>query len=234
MSRSLVHRVQRSKLTVVLFVAFLLLGGVIVTRRSAAAHNDFQDTDNKAFVIQMTNGRAACRAATAGEARATLPSRNNRGVPVAQIMGEQRALAPGDSAPNALTIQLNALSQLQTDSNRNTVIAAFQRAAATWSARIKTPITITINIDYGFNMPDGSPFDDGVVGSTGSGAVSVDYTSARANLIATACESGRVVDLQLSACIFSARKRRGLDRPWKCRDRLARHLDSCPSIRIRR
>lgn len=184
------HRVQRSKLTVVLCVAFLFLGGVIGIRRSAAAHNDSQNTDNKAFVIRMMNGHAACRAATAGEARATLPGANNRGVPVAQVAGEQRALAPGESAPNALTIQLNALSQLQSDSNRNTVIAAFQRAAMTWSARIKTPVTITINIDYGFNMPDGTPFDADVVGSTSSGAVSVDYANARANLIATAASQG--------------------------------------------
>lgn len=182
------HRIQRSKTLTVLFVV-VVLGGAIFARRSAA-HNDSQNTRNQAFVMRMANGRAACRGATAAEARASLPGANNRGVPIGQVAGEQRPLAPSEIAPNALTIQLNALSQLQTDSNRNTVIAAFQRAAATWSARIKSPITITINIDYGFNMPDGTPFDDGVVGSTSSGSVTMDYATARANLIATAANQG--------------------------------------------
>ncbi|HEV2905197.1 MAG TPA: NF038122 family metalloprotease, partial [Pyrinomonadaceae bacterium] len=63
------------------------------------------------------------------------------------------------------------------------MISAFQRAANIWTARIKTPITIRINIDYGFNRPSGGAFPDDIVGSTSSGSVSVDYATARANLI---------------------------------------------------
>ena len=134
----------------------------------------------------MIDGKAACRAATREEVRHAIPSQTSRGLPINTLEG---AVAPVSDSPTGLTINLVALSQLQTDSNRNTVIAAFQRAAATWSARIKTPITITINVDYGFDMPDGDPFPDGVVGSTGSGAVSVDYSLARTNLISTAANS---------------------------------------------
>jgi hypothetical protein len=155
-------------------------------RETASVHENSPASDTKAFVIQMTNGHAACRTATAEEARHAHPSPGNRGVPINTL---HDVVTPVSDAPTALTINLVALSQLQTDSNRNTVIAAFQRAAATWSARIKTPITITINVDYGFNRPDGSAFPDGVVGSTGSGAVTVDYGLARANLNSTAASS---------------------------------------------
>ena len=143
----------------------------------------------KAFVIQMANGKAACRAATHAEVPTTIPSRDNLGVPVSQILPEELALAPQVKAANGLTIQLNALSQLQTDSNRTTVIAAFQRAAAIWTTRIKTPITITVNIDYGFDFPDGSPFGESTVGSTNSGSVAVDYPIARASLISTSANA---------------------------------------------
>ena len=164
-------------------VVLVLLGSIVPAREPAAISDNSQTNAVRAFVIQMKNGRAACRAATASELPATIPSSDNPGVPVSKILPQQGPRAAVENGPNGLTIQLNALSQLQNDSNRNTVIAAFQRAADTWSARIKTPITITINIDYGFNRPNGSPFPDGVVGSTSSGAVSVDYAMARARLL---------------------------------------------------
>lgn len=142
-----------------------------------------------AFVIQMKNGVTSCRAATRDELPATVPGPDNRGVPVTKLLSGEQPSAPVPSAPNGLTIQLNALSQLQSDSNRTTVINAFQRAAAVWSARIKNPITITINIDYGFNRPSGSAFPDDVVGSTSSGSVSVDYAMARGRLLSGASTS---------------------------------------------
>jgi hypothetical protein len=111
-----------------------------------------------------------------------VPSPANHGIPISTLQG---IATPISNSPTGLTINLVALSQLQNDANRNIVIAAFQRAADTWSARIKTPITITINVDYGFNMPSGSPFPAGVVGATSSGSVTVAYPTARANLRAT-------------------------------------------------
>ena len=177
-------RAQKTTSTISLcLVVLVLLGTVVAAREPAAVSNNSQTNAVRAFVIQMKNGRAACRAATPSELPATIPSSDNPGVPVSKILPQHGALAPIENGPNGLTIQLNALSQLQSDSNRNTVIAAFQRAADIWSARIKTPITITINIDYGFNRPNGSAFPDGVVGSTSSGAVSVDYSMARARLL---------------------------------------------------
>jgi len=142
----------------------------------------------RGFIVQFQNGAARCRTATRDEAPRMVPSRDNRGVPIGQLQDDSSLgiFAPIPNSPDGLTINLVALSQLQTDSNRATVIAAFQRAAATWAARIKTPITITINVDYGVNTPDGSPFPDDIVGATGSGSVVVSYSTARANLLSTA------------------------------------------------
>ena len=174
------RRTQRSPIVSVCLALVVFLP--TVGAREAETQNE-STTFIKAFVIRMANGRASCRAATADEARRANPSPANRGVPISTL---QRITTPISDSPTGLTINLVALSQLQNDSNRSTVIGAFQRAAASWSARIKTPITITINVDYGFNMPDGTPFGDGVVGSTGSGSVTVDYSTARSNLISTA------------------------------------------------
>jgi hypothetical protein len=139
----------------------------------------------KAFVTQIRDGVTTCRSATPSEIATTLPNFDNRGVPVEDLLPGEPGKAPTETenAANGLRIELNALSQLQTDGNRNTVIAAFQRAAAIWTARIKTPITIKVNIDYGFNRPSGGAFPDSVVGSTSSGTVAVDYPTARATLI---------------------------------------------------
>jgi hypothetical protein len=137
----------------------------------------------KAFVTQLRDGVTTCRSATPQEIPTTLQRSDDRGVPVAELLPHELAKPHTENAVDGLTIQLNVLSQLQTDSNRNTVIAAFQRAAAIWTARIKTPITIKINIDYGFDRPNGSDFPEEVVGSTSSGSVAVDYATARANLI---------------------------------------------------
>jgi len=146
------------------------------------------------FVIQMVDGVARCRKATAAEVPATLPRREDRGVPVRDLLqGEnQTAVYAVGNSSTGLTINLIALSQLQSDSNRNTVIAAFQRAAANWTTRIKSPVTIRINIDYGVNRPNGSAFPDGVLGSTSAGSVSVDYPMARSRLVASASNTSEV------------------------------------------
>jgi hypothetical protein len=150
-----------------------------------------QTSSVDSFVIQMVNGVARCREATAEEAPGTLPRHEDRGVSVRELLQAENepAIQAGENSTTGLTIDLIALSQLQNDSNRNTVIAAFQRAAATWTSRIKSPVTIRINIDYGVNRPSGSSFPSGVLGSTSSGSVSVDYPTARSRLVASASSS---------------------------------------------
>ncbi len=141
------------------------------------------------FVIQMVNGRATCRAATAEEIPSTLPRPDDRGVPARDLLGSdpksQAAIRAGENSSAGLTINLVALSQLQSDSDRATVIAAFERAAAVWTSRIKSPVTINVNIDYGENRPNGTAFPSSVLGSTSSGRLSIDYPTARAHLISS-------------------------------------------------
>jgi hypothetical protein len=143
------------------------------------------------FIIQMAGDTATCRATTPEEVSSTVPSPDNRGVSVSELVEtKNRTTINAQESSGNLTINLLALSQLQNDPNRTTVIAAFQRAAAIWINRIKSPVTINLNIDYGVNRPNGTAFPDGVVGSTSSGSLTVDYASARQNLIAGASSSG--------------------------------------------
>ena len=170
-------------------LAMTVAAGGIVSTQSRPREAAAQATQNvkaagvKAFVTRLRDGVTTCRLATPSEIQTTLPNFENRGVPVEHLLPRELGKPHTENAADGLTIQLNALSQLQTDSNRNTVIAAFQRAAGVWAARIKTPITIRVNIDFGFDRPNGSEFPEEVVGSTSSGTVSIDYPAARANLI---------------------------------------------------
>ena len=145
------------------------------------------------FIIQMVNGAATCRAATVEEIPSTLPRPDDRGVPARDLLHpdlkSQAAIRAGENSSTGLTINLVVLSQLQNDSNSGTVIAAFERAAAVWASRIKSPITINVNIDYGVNRPNGTAFPSSVLGSTSSGSLSVDYPTARAQLISSSSSS---------------------------------------------
>ncbi len=182
----------RGKLLVALGACVAALPLVLQPSTSAGASTtQFQSVKAatsgvKSFIVQMNGGAASCRAATSAEAPLTIPAADNRGVPISQLQTDASVYAPITDAGGGLIINLVALSQLQNDANRSTVIAAFQRAANNWAARIKTPITLTIKVDYGVNTPSGSPFPAGIVGSTGSGTVAVDYAIARANLISGA------------------------------------------------
>jgi Calx-beta domain len=156
-----------------------------VTRHTHASPHQSIGEDVDSFIVEMIDGVATCRAATADEVTSTLPKAGDEGVPVEHFLPNLVG-SGGDKAENALTINLVALSQLQTDANAAVVTAAIQRAAAVWTAQIKSPVTITINIDYGFNSPGGGPFGPNTLGSTGSNRILVDYSGVRTNLIAGA------------------------------------------------
>src|SRR5688572_1464069 len=168
----------------------MFLSSLVVT---ASAHGEstpksgVEDVDS--FIIEFANGSTACRAATLAEIPATRPRPGDVGIPVQQLRpkeapANQLRAAESDNAATGLTINFVALSQLQNDADRNTVIAAFERAAAVWTNRIKSPITVSIAIDYGTNLPGGDAFDDNVIGSTSSRRTLIDYPGARTNLLA--------------------------------------------------
>jgi hypothetical protein len=150
------------------------------TELSTQPRSDNEDVDS--FIIESVDGLSTCREATKDEVSLTLQRPEDRGVPVEALVGPR----PVPQQSSGLTINFVALSQLQSDPNMATVINAFQRAAAAWTARIKSPVTISINIDYGVNAPGGGAFPSGVLGSTSSRRTSVDYQGVRTNLIASA------------------------------------------------
>jgi len=143
-----------------------------------------------AYIIEFVNGKAVCRLARPDEVLSTLPRASDVGIPAERLLPPTKAPAQLNAVGGGLTIQVNVLSQLQNDPNKATVIAAFQRAAAVWEAKIKNPVTITINIDYGFNSPGGQPFGPNTLGSTSSLRTLVDYPGARTNLLAGASSVG--------------------------------------------
>jgi len=141
------------------------------------------------FIIEAVNGVTTCREARASEVLLTLPRPDDRGTPITEnyLPESQRTIvSTGENVSSPLTINLVALSQLNNDPNKATIIAAFQRAAANWTARIKSPTTVTVNIDYGPNSPGGAAFPSSALGSTSSRIIQVDYAGVRLNLNASA------------------------------------------------
>src|ERR1700741_1092696 len=141
-----------------------------------------EDVDS--FIVEKINGVSTCRRAPPLEVNLTRRRPDDVGVPFQRFY--DKSSPNQENATGGLTIGLDALTQLQNDPNKATVMAAVERAVAEWTARIKSPVNIRLDIDYGPNLPDGTPFKAGVLGSTSSRKTLIDYPGARANLIAGA------------------------------------------------
>lgn len=168
--------------------ATVLLSSLVLTasaRTQSTTKAPVEQFDS--FIIESAGSDSVCRAATAAERPLTLRRAEDIGIPVKQLAlkdSPNNQISPqADNSATGLTINFVALSQLQNDPQRDVVIAAFQRAAAVWTDRIKSPITININIDYGPNLPGGVAFPQNVLGSTSSRRTLIDYPSARTNLL---------------------------------------------------
>lgn len=168
--------------------------GLIISahpRTSSTPLNPEADVDS--FVIVADQNGSLCRQAKPEEVPWTLPRPDDVGVRVKVVNAKDspdQIRSEGDNSATGLTIELVALSQLQSDPNKDTVIAAFQRAALNWTVRVQSPVTVTINIDYGVNTPGGTAFPSGVLGSTSSKRTLVDYPGVRTNLLASASGPG--------------------------------------------
>jgi hypothetical protein len=143
-------------------------------------------------IIDVVNGVAACRKASPEEVLSTIPRDDDPGTPVNDIprkhkLGARRLRAANPSAqvtPARLTFDLRALEQLRGDADKEVIIAAFERAAAAWSNRIKTPVTVVLGIDYGVNTARGDAFLPRTLASTYHPYVGFDYPEARRILAA--------------------------------------------------
>lgn len=148
------------------------------------------EPDPDVWIVQMENGEISCREPTPEEIPIyTRDPDVEGGIQINHLLvqTEQARVDAGENAETGLRIILVALSQLQASPDRALVEAAFMRAAAVWESRIKSPVDIVINIDYGPNVAGTTtPFEPGVLGSASSRRAEVDYPGARTNLIAGA------------------------------------------------
>ncbi len=166
-----------------LFVALARLAGVVRAQATVKANAPQYQLveDGPAYIIYETpSGETGCRLATAAE-RANLRRGGDAGVGLRQInhLGGKGETAT-DALSAGLTIILRGTAQLEANP---TAKQAFIAAAAKWEAIISSPITVTIDVDYG---PDfyGTPYSSAnTLGATSSGGYRVSYTSARQRLI---------------------------------------------------
>jgi uncharacterized protein (TIGR03437 family) len=109
------------------------------------------------FITMRTPDGSACRPLKADEARKL--RLNERHVEL-HYLGDQRLRR---TQQTGLVIKLRGTSQLESFPLAK---AAFERAAAKWQAAIRTPMTITMDVDYGPTR-FGTPYDDpDIIGST--------------------------------------------------------------------
>jgi uncharacterized protein (TIGR03437 family) len=133
----------------------------------------------EAFVISRDQGRITCRAATPEEAKSLMRREQDQRL---------RVISPASldlqQPQTGLKIILRGTAQLD---GFPTAKNAFIKAAQTWEALIRTPITVVIDVDYGPTF-FGEPYDQNTIGSTrgqliGSNTI---YPAVRTALLARA------------------------------------------------
>ena len=148
-----------------------------------ASDNSLPSGESEAghFILYESDGGVACRQATAEEA--LLLERRDRSdqlVPISPIEEYSQA-----AEPRGLQIVLRATPQLERFPEAK---AAFLKAAAIWTDKIQTPVTLVIDVDYGPTF-FGERWGAQVIGSTSPQELTSDaYRSVRAKLIAGAAD----------------------------------------------
>src|SRR5215213_5025221 len=168
-------------------LSFVALFGLISFNSSVFAQTaGYKPNPNEQVytLVQAPDGSTTCRIATAQE-RKEMAGQGN--VPL-HLINHLKDTEKGPSAnvndPNlpGLKIFLLATSQLEANAQAK---AAFIKAAESWEAIIKSPITIYLRVDYG-TTNFGAPWSPGVIGSTSSFDTSVSYPTVRSTLITAA------------------------------------------------
>jgi hypothetical protein len=133
----------------------------------------------RGFVTRRLDQKIICSAASPDEARSL--RRDDRIAPLHVISNVRRGLS---AEAAGLTIVLRATDQLESFPQAK---AAYLAAAATWESLIATPITITIDVDFGPTW-FGEAFGASVLGETTSQEIGDDsiYPDLRQSLIENA------------------------------------------------
>jgi len=140
-------------------------------------------TEYEHFVVyQGADGNTICREASLAEARELDKIKPVGLVPINHLNASPKSRLGAEDLPSHLTIILNATAALEANAPAK---AAFVRAAAQWEARINSPVTIYIDVDYG-PTNFGTTWPAGVLGSTSSPSLNYTYTQVRNRLVAGA------------------------------------------------
>ncbi|MBI3653001.1 MAG: pre-peptidase C-terminal domain-containing protein [Acidobacteria bacterium] len=131
------------------------------------------------FVLRKEAGQTVCHDATLDETLAF--KQRDANLPLHVINPTAQIQTQG---ADGLTITLRGTAQLEANQPAK---AAFTRAAATWQAIIKSPITLIIDVDFGTTR-FGKAYDKDVLGATDSQEVEgpTVYPSVRSRLLSSA------------------------------------------------
>ena len=136
---------------------------------------------NRGHVIYAANGERTCLEATLEQ---SVEMRRRAPGEVLQVLEPEKLAKARRGEATGLTIILRGTTQLD---NFPSAKAAYIRAAETWEALIRTPVTVLIDVDFGPNR-FGSPWPSGVLGSTDSqfGSFAYTWSGVRSRLISRA------------------------------------------------
>ncbi|MET0624570.1 MAG: NF038122 family metalloprotease [Pyrinomonadaceae bacterium] len=197
---------MRKELTLAAALVALLFSfaGAFVAPASAQSAGPGDATEyvavaDESFIIyQNERGETVCRPATSAERERIQNAGGTRviyrGAPRRKVIDDgggefmmqsyEESTGVALEASAGLVIVLNGTAQLDAYPAAK---AAFIRAANHWESLISTPVTVTLNVDYGPNF-----FDQGVyptstiLGQTSSFSISPSYSTVRSRLITTA------------------------------------------------
>jgi hypothetical protein len=225
-------------------LSLLLVSGWIVSRRVSAESDRGDRRDNatvgesgeaglsgkasdsaQGFVMYLNAQRkATCRVATPAERNRIMQRHGDShviyaGAPRRDATGAREWILKGAAGAQSLQLQTSAGLQIVLHStsqlNQNqTAKNAFIAAANHWEGIISTPITVIVDVDFGTSA-FGDPFDDDVLGQTGTEEETRPYSEVRERLLAnspTAAEAqlynalptGPAVPTQLSSNAFTS------------------------------
>ncbi|MCA1613051.1 MAG: NF038122 family metalloprotease [Acidobacteria bacterium] len=140
-----------------------------------------QIEDGPTYVLYQTpSGETGCRAATPAEIENIRRGGGDEGAGLRQINHLGGKGAAGTNASAGLIILLRGTAQLEANAAAK---AAFIAAAAKWESIISSPITVTIDVDYGTTFFGTAYSSANTLGATSSGGFLVDYSRVRQQLI---------------------------------------------------
>ena len=149
---------------------------------SAAPPSDPSPENDHFLLYRGENGDIVCRQATLLEARELDNITPTDLRPINHLDLIKGGGLGAEDLPQHLTIILRATANLEANAPAK---AAFERAAAAWESRINSPVTIYVDVDYG-STNFGQEWKEGILGSTSSPSLGVNYSVARNRLLAGA------------------------------------------------